>query len=182
VVLGQVGFPRASTSDGILTVTGDQTAYIAGARWVAPARVLFQEAVQRAFQAKSRRLQLINVGDVGPAGAVLNLQVTSFEARYASPGAAPTAAVAVSARMTASDGRYLDQRTFAASVPAGANSVSAIVSAFDQADDQVLTQLIGWADGQAAAATSGAGSSGGPATVTTTATQSTSTSTTTAPR
>jgi cholesterol transport system auxiliary component len=37
VVLGTVGFPRASTSDGILTVTGDQTAYIAGVRWVAPA-------------------------------------------------------------------------------------------------------------------------------------------------
>ncbi len=152
VVLGQIGFPRAATSDGLLTVTGDQTAYIGGARWVAPARVLFQEAVQRAFQVKSSQLQLANVGDVGPAGAVLNLQVGAFEARYLSPGAPPTVAIVLNARMTASDGRFLDQRTFSVAAPAAANSISAIVSAFNQATDQVLTQLIAWADGQAAAA------------------------------
>ena len=38
-------FTRASASDSILTMTKGQAAYIAGARWVAPASVLFEEAV-----------------------------------------------------------------------------------------------------------------------------------------
>ena len=40
-------FPQAAAGDRILTVTGGQAAYIAAARWVAPANVLFDEAVAR---------------------------------------------------------------------------------------------------------------------------------------
>jgi cholesterol transport system auxiliary component len=148
VVLATVGFPRASTSDGILTVTGDQTAYIGGVRWVAPARLLFQEAVQRAFERHAARAQIVDVGDVGAAGAILRIDVTSFEARY--QRGAPTVVVALTARLTRSDGRVLDQRDFSDARPAGSNSVSAIVKAFDGATDKVLMAVTGWTDAEVA--------------------------------
>ena len=42
-------FTQAAAGDRLLTVTGGQAAYIAAARWVAPANVLFDEAVARGF-------------------------------------------------------------------------------------------------------------------------------------
>jgi cholesterol transport system auxiliary component len=147
-VLGTVGFPRASTSDGILTVTGDQTAYIAGVRWVAPARQLFQEAIQREFERHAERAQIVDVGDVGPAGAILRIDVNSFEVRYQS--GAPTVVVALTARLTKSDGAVLDQRDFSDARPAGADSVSAIVRGFDGATDKVLTDVADWTDAEVA--------------------------------
>ena len=179
VVLGAIGFPRASTSDGILTVTGDETAYLGGVRWVAPARQLFTEAMQRAFEQKGQRTLLVDVGDVGPAGAILRVDVTSFEARYDHSGREPTVVVSLSARLSRSDGRLLDQRDFTASKHAAANSVSTIVRAFDQATDAVLTDVTGWTDAQVAALGPTAPSTG--AEVTTTRSVSTSTTTTNAP-
>ncbi len=147
VVLAMVGFPRASTSDGILTVTGDQTAYIGGVRWVAPARLLFQEAVQRQFERRAQRAQIVDVGDVG-ASAILRIDVTSFEAHY--QRGAPTVVVTLSARLTRSDGRMLEQREFSDARPAESNNVSAIVKAFNGATDKVLTDVAGWTDAEVA--------------------------------
>jgi cholesterol transport system auxiliary component len=189
VVLGQIEFPRASTSDGILTVTGDKTAYIDGARWVAPARVLFTEAVQGAFLAKSQKVQLVNVGEAGPAAAILSIRVTAFEARYQGDGP-PTIAISLVARMTGSDGEFLDERPFSVTEQAQANSISMIVKAFDQGADEILGTLITWSDSQAAKAqakvtsspASPAASPTGTATISTTSSTSTVQSTTTAPR
>ena len=178
VVLGTVGFPRASTSDGILTVTGDETAYLGGVRWVAPARQLFTEALQRAFEQKGQKTLLVEVGDVGPAGAILRADVTSFEARYDRSGRAPTVVVSLSARLTRSDGRLLDQRDFTAAKPAAANSVSAIVKGFDLAADAVLTEVTGWTDQQVA----GIGSATPPPAAVTTTQSTTTTTTTSAPQ
>jgi cholesterol transport system auxiliary component len=153
IVLGQIGFPRASTSDGILTVTADQLAYISGVRWVAPARTLFQEAIGRQFQTRSRVVQIVNVGDVGPAGAVLRIDVTAFEVRYGHGVGDPAATVALTARLTRSDGRVLGQRDFSVVKAAPANSVSMIVKAFDVATDEALADLITWTDTQVSNAT-----------------------------
>ncbi len=175
LVLGTIGFPRASSSDGILTVKGDETAYLAGVRWVAPARQLFTEAMQRAFEQKSVRTEVVNVGDLGPAGAVLRVDVTSFEARYDRSGQAPTIVVTAAARLTRSDGRLLDQRAFAASKPAAANSVATIVTAFDQATGEVLTNITGWADTEVATIGSTPPPPAAPNIVTTTQSSSTTT-------
>jgi cholesterol transport system auxiliary component len=176
LVIGSVSFPRASTSDGILTTTGDQTAYIAGARWVAPARVLFQEATERAFEAKSTTSQIVNIGDVGPAGAVLRLDVLTFEARYARPGRAPVVVIELTARLSAPDGRLLGQQVFSAKAPAGSDSVSAVVKAFDEATDKVLADVVRWTDARVAAAAPA------PATVVTTTTSSSTQTSTTRPQ
>src|SRR5690242_16860750 len=57
-------FPRAAAGDRILTVTGSQVAYIAGARWVSPASALFDESVDRAF-ASYPPVRLASVGEPG---------------------------------------------------------------------------------------------------------------------
>jgi cholesterol transport system auxiliary component len=181
VVLEQVGFARASTSDGILTVTGDQMAYIAGARWVAPARILFQEAVERAFDSQGKAIQIVKIGDVGPAGAILRIDVTAFEARYRRKGPSPVAAISLSARLTRADGRVLDQRDFAVLEPASANGVSAIVHAFDQATDKILADVVGWVDAKVPAAVNSAAPSPAATTTSTTTTSSSSSTTTTVP-
>ena len=184
VVLGQIGFPRASTSDGILTVTGDQTAYIGGARWVAPARVLFQEAVEHAFERDSKSAQIVQIGDVGAAGAVLRVDVTAFEVRYHREGPSPVATIALSARITRADGRVLDQREFSALQPAESNNVSTIVRAFDQATDHILTDVVKWTD-QEVSSVAPAGAEGAvaaPAVTTTTSTTSSTSQTTRSPQ
>jgi ABC-type uncharacterized transport system auxiliary subunit len=149
---------------------------------VAPARILFQEAVVHAFEAKAQRTQIVNVGDVGPAGAVLRIDVTAFEARYSRAGATPTIVVSLAARLNRSDGAVLDQRDFTVSKTADANTVSAIVRTFDGATDQILTDVTTWADLETSTAPNAtqAAVPPPPESVTrTTRSQSTSTSTTT---
>ena len=59
VILAQVGFPRAATGDGLLTSRGQQAAYIASARWLTPAVLMFQEDAERAFAEHSTDVRLI---------------------------------------------------------------------------------------------------------------------------
>jgi cholesterol transport system auxiliary component len=174
VVLAQIGFPRASTSDGILTVTGDQTAYIAGARWVAPARILFQEAVEHAFERDGKAVQIVQIGDVGPAGAVLRIDVTAFEVRYRRQGPSPVAVIALLARLTRADGRILDQREFSTLEPVASNNVSVIVRALDTATSRILTDVVSWTDQQASRASATPPPPQPVATTTTTTTSTTS--------
>ena len=67
VLLAVVDFPRSSTGDGILTVTGTQNAYVGESRWVGPASVLFREAVGRAFDRQSQRSRHCLKKDTCPA-------------------------------------------------------------------------------------------------------------------
>jgi cholesterol transport system auxiliary component len=149
VVLEQINFPRTATSDGILTVTGDKVAYVEGARWAAPARTLFQEALERELEYGAARAELVGVGDPGAAGAVLRIEVSAFEVDYGR--SRPTVVIALNARLTASSGQVLDQRDFSVSQPAAVNSVSAIVAAFDQGTDAIIGSVGQWVDGEVAA-------------------------------
>jgi cholesterol transport system auxiliary component len=150
ISLSETQFPRASTSDGMLTVTGDRTAYIAGARWVAPARILFQEAVERAFQSRAKTVRLVDVGDVGVAAGSLRIDVMNFEARYPRPGATPSIVIDLVARLTRADGSLLDQRAFSIVTPAQGDRVSLIAQAFDEATSGVLAEVVDWADQEVA--------------------------------
>ena len=150
IALSETQFPRASISDGMLTVTGDRTAYIAGARWVAPARILFQEAIERAFQSRAKAVRIVDVGDVGLAAGALRIDVMNFEARYPQPGATPTIVIDLIARLTRSDGTLLDQRAFSIATPAQDDRVSLIVRAFDGATSGVLDEVVDWADQEVA--------------------------------
>ena len=153
VVLQNVSFPRAAGGDQILTMTGGQAAYIGESRWISPAQVLFQEAVQHSFETHAHRTRLLSRGEIGAASAFLRLEVRSFEARYdQGSAAAPLVAVAVLARMSALDGQVVGEQLFHAETRAADNRVGPITRAFDAGVEKVLGDITNWADMTAPAA------------------------------
>jgi len=139
-------FTRASAGDRLLTITNGEAAYIAGARWVSPASILFDEAVARAFEADPGRARLIGRGEVAKADLVLRLEVRSFETAYVNgPKAAPEVLVQVRGVINRNNDRALvGDQVFEARVKASSNRVSSIVEAYDSATAKVLTDLTGW--------------------------------------
>lgn len=150
VSLRRIDFPEASKGDRILGVTGNETAYIAGARWVSPAETLFNDALEGAFLARPERVRLIGRRDVGASARVLTLDVTTFEARYDAPGATPTVVITARARMVGLPDRTVtSEKVFTVSQPATENRVSAIVAAFDIASRDLNNQVVDWTAGAA---------------------------------
>jgi len=139
-------FTRAAMGDRLLTITNGEAAYIAGARWVSPAIVLFDEAVARAFEADASRARLVTRGETGKAVMALRLEVRSFETVYVDgPKAPPEVFVEIRAVMTRNGDRaLLGDQVFQARVKAADNRVGAIVPAYDAANDQVLSQIVAW--------------------------------------
>lgn len=137
-------FDQAAAGDRILTSTGDQAAYIAGARWVSPAAVLFDEAEAKAFDTAGGPARLLRRGG---APVSLQLDVQTFEAVYSgASNAAPTVVVRVHGRLVhAGDRQVLGDRIFESRKPASDNRVGAIVQAFDSATSDALGQIVAWA-------------------------------------
>nr|WP_295107181.1 ABC-type transport auxiliary lipoprotein family protein [uncultured Caulobacter sp.] len=139
-------FTRAAAGDRILTSTNGEVAYIADARWVSPAFVLFEEATARAFENDPGRARLIGRGEVARADMMLRLEVRTFEADYVNgPKAAPEVVVRVRGVLNRSQDRALiGDQIFEARVKAADNRVGAIVPAFDQATAKVLGDVVAW--------------------------------------
>lgn len=139
-------FTRAAAGDRILTSTNGEVAYIADARWVSPAFVLFEEATARAFENDPGRARLIGRGEVAKADMMLRLEVRTFEADYVNgPKAAPEVVVRVRGVLNRSQDRALvGDQIFEARVKAADNRVGAIVPAFDQATAKVLGDVVAW--------------------------------------
>lgn len=141
-------FQEEASDDRILTVTGGKAAYIAESRWVAPAEVLFSEAVVNAFDASP--IRLIARGQQGRFGYALRIDVRSFEARYDSGAKdAPTVVVRVHAALTRADQSAVGEQDFEARAPASDNRVSAIVAAFNTATADVISKLVAWTEAKA---------------------------------
>jgi cholesterol transport system auxiliary component len=145
-------FPEEAAGDRILTIDGREAAYIASARWVSPASVLFEEAEARAFTAAGP-VRMLRRGDMAAAPYSLRLDVQTFETRYVhGPGAAPTVVVALNAELfRAADRNALATQAFEVEKPAGDNRVGAIVAAYDAAVSDVLGQVTAWTAKEAAA-------------------------------
>jgi len=138
-------FQSAAAGDRILTFTGGKAAYIAQARWVAPAAVLFDEAVLAAFDADTGPVRLISRGEQGKADYALRLDVRNFEARYdRGRESAPTVVVRVRAALTKSDQTQVGEQIFEAHVDASDNRIGAIVVAYDKAIAEVLGKIVAW--------------------------------------
>ncbi len=152
VVLGTIAMPAAAVGDQMLSVTGQQAAYIGGARWVVPAGLMIQGDAERAFEAQGQRVRLLHRGDIGAAAALLRLDVGDFAARYDAPGAVPTVIVSVRASLTRPGGALIAEQTLTARQPAADNRIAPIVAAYDKAVIDVLDQVVAWTDANAPAA------------------------------
>ena len=150
LVLARVDLPRAAAGDRLLTVTGRQAAYVGGARWVSPAAVLFEDAVERAFDARSTAVRIVNRGETGASQGALRVEATDFETRYATPGAAPTVRVTLQALLLRRNGGFVADHTVSVEAPAAENAVHAIVAAYDAAVGKADAELIAWTDANAA--------------------------------
>jgi cholesterol transport system auxiliary component len=140
VLKGATVFPPAAAGDRILTVNGAQSAYIAGARWVAPASVLFDEALLRAFDAPGSP-RLVERGEPLAAPVTLRLDVRALEVRY--PG--PVAVVRVRAALIRNqDQTLVNEAMFIRETPAAENRQGAIVAAFDGAVGKTVADIRDW--------------------------------------
>lgn len=139
------GFTRAAAGDLILTITGDSdAAYIGQARWVSAATVLFDEAVNRAFD-QGGPARLVGRGEMGKSDYALKLIVADFKVAYDTPKANPEVVVSVQATLTRSADRTLvAERTFEQKVPVSGNRQATIVAAFNTAVSGVLRDLVEW--------------------------------------
>lgn len=145
-------FVQAASSDRILAVTDEHVAFIAGARWVSPASVLFNEAVLRAFDDSPGPARLVTRGEVRKADYALRIDVTRFEAVYdQGRKAAPNVVVGLRLNLVKTEDRSLaGSKLIEATVRADDNRVSAIVRAFDEAVGQALGQTVQWTNGRGA--------------------------------
>ncbi|MBB5771147.1 cholesterol transport system auxiliary component [Brevundimonas vesicularis] len=156
VSIRRIEFPQATGDDKILGVTGLETAYIGGARWVSPASTLFDDSLKAAFANRADRIRVLGRREPGTPPLVLQVTVTTFEARYAAPGAVPDVVVTAQAQLRSTperragggtirseEGRSVE-RVFTVTQPAGDNRLSAIVAAFDTATREINTQIADW--------------------------------------
>lgn len=147
VVMRRAEFAQAVRGDRILGVTGTEAAYIKGARWVSSADVLFSDALESAFAAQAERVRLVGPRELTRSGQALDIDVRTFEARYASPGAAPVATIITRVRLlNAADRSVTAEQVFLVEKPAAENRVGAIISAFDEASRDLNTQIVEWTD------------------------------------
>ena len=148
------GFSRAAEGDRILTVAGSETAYIAEARWITPASVMFDEAASRAFEVPGGPFRLLQRGDIGSGNATLRIEVVTFEADYPSGfNSTPNVVVRVRAMLNGPNDHGLPRAMeFTSTKPAGQNRVGEIVGAFDAATTDVLSQVATWSASQVAGA------------------------------
>lgn len=144
------GFQNESAGDRLLTVSGGKAAYVADARWVAPASVLFDEALLAAFDANPGSTRLISRGEQGKADYALRIDVRNFETDYdAGPKSAPTVVVRIRAALAKADRTNAGETILESRVKADGNRVSAIVAAYDEALGEVLDKLVAWTNANA---------------------------------
>ena len=150
IALRRVEFPEAVEGDKLLGVTGTETAYIKGARWVSPAADLYMESLENAFAGQATGVRLVGPREAVRSGRSLDIDIRAFEARYDAPGGVPTVVVTARARVTALPDRTVSaERMFSVEQPATENRVSAIVAAFDTATRDLNTQIVAWTEANA---------------------------------
>jgi cholesterol transport system auxiliary component len=163
VLLGPLAFTRPASGDRILTTNGLETAYVGGARWVAPAPIMFQEALSTAFD-QTPGLNLATRGEAVASDFVLRVEIRTFEAEYSSQGpltaqgkkgkqpvlSAPTAVVEAHVTLlNLREKAEVSDMTFREAKPAADNRVTAIVNAYDDATASVIHDIVGWTAGLA---------------------------------
>ena len=89
VSLRRIEFPEAVSGQRILAITGNEAAYLAGARWVSDAEDLYAQSLEMAFSSERSGVRLIGGRELTRADAGLDVDITTFETRYAAPGAMP---------------------------------------------------------------------------------------------
>lgn len=150
VQMRRIEMVEAAQGDRILTLTGAEAAYLQGARWVSPAEQLYSDSLEAAFASQSTSVRLIGLRELTPATRTLDVDVPTFEARYASAGAAPVVVIEARARLLRLPERtVVAEERFHVEVPASENRVGPIVAAFQSGVDDLNGQIVDWTESNA---------------------------------
>jgi len=145
--------PRGLAGDEIaLQMADGHIAYMAGARWIAPAPRVMQSLIVDTFNATDTRLAPALPEDGVRTQYELRLSLDEFEAVYdEGDNRAPLVRVRLSARLVAPRGRrFVGSTVLVGEVRASSNRIGAIIAAFDQAATQVSRELADWTAAQTA--------------------------------
>jgi cholesterol transport system auxiliary component len=150
VVLNAIDFPQGASGDRILTTSGGQVAYLAGARWIGPSEQLYRSSLEAEFLRSGRSVSVSGRREAPRNGVTLELDIVSFEARYLDGAdAPPVVVVAGRARLISADNSVRAESTFISQQPVDANRVSSVVAAFDSATSAFNRDLVAWVDATA---------------------------------
>jgi ABC-type uncharacterized transport system auxiliary subunit len=117
--------------------------YFADARWSGPLAEVLQDVALKEFHSRGHLHTVSGDASVFASGYWLEIEVTDFQAEYASSASAPTVYVRFLARIgTADDRRILGQFEARAQQSAAENRLSAIVDAYARAADAAMVQLV----------------------------------------
>lgn len=123
-----------------------QLDYYANAAWPDRLPDIVQTALLAGFEASGRIDAVSRDADALHADYQLSTDLRDFEARYAVPDGVPTVAVTIIAHMAETRSRRIvSNLTVTLNEPAAANSVEAVVRAFDTALAKAIAQITQWA-------------------------------------
>lgn len=129
-----------------LTRSDTQLDYYANAIWPDRLPDLIQTALLAGFEATGRIDSVARDEDSMHADYQLTTDIRDFEAHYATPDGVPTVAIIIVAHMAEAHSRNIVANlSVNFSEPASANSVDAVVQAFDIALAKAVAQIVNWA-------------------------------------
>ncbi len=118
--------------------------YFADSRWSGPLGDVLQDLVVQEFRARAGLRNVSGDSSVFASAYWLEIEVTDFQAEYSSSGSAPLVHVHLEARVgNAGDRRILGQFAADSEQPAAANTLTAIVDAYERAADASLAAIVG---------------------------------------
>jgi len=134
-----------------LTQSDNSVDYYASSAWTDHLPRLVRDSLVEAFE-NSARIAAVSADSEGfHADYVLQAQIRDFEARYSQPDGIPTVWVRVESKMAPSKGREIVASLNSIhQVQATANSVPAVVQAFNDAMGAVVSDIVNWALSQPA--------------------------------
>ncbi|BAF88214.1 ABC-type uncharacterized transport system protein [Azorhizobium caulinodans ORS 571] len=130
----------------VVEPTPGQVTYLPEAQWSDRLTSLLQARTIQAFENSSRQRRVARPGDGVTGDYQLNMDVRSFGIKVLPEGT--FAVVEISAKLIATQtGRIVSARIFSARVPVASVSGTSATTALDQASNQVLMELVRWANG-----------------------------------
>ena len=131
-------------TDRIATLYPDRHLdYYAGARWSGPLSEVLQDFAVQEFRSHADLRSVSGDASVFGSAYWLEIEVTDFQAEYASAAVAPTVRVHILARLGRSgDRNILGQFTASAQQPAAENRLTVIVDAYAHAADAALGEIV----------------------------------------
>jgi cholesterol transport system auxiliary component len=139
-----VQMPAAVAGDRILTVQGNERAYIKDVRWVSPAAMLMQGAIEGALRTRVPDMTLADTVTVRKSQAVLSVRLSRFEAEYATDADSPPKVriVGDATLIEATTRRIIARLPIDERETARGNGSAELAAAFDRATQRAVVLVV----------------------------------------